>query len=179
MAVLLPGAGYPANGPLLHWSAALAVEQGWHVQALDWTITGQARKAPEEFVELAVERAFADAPTATSRLVIAKSFGTYALPWAVRHGIPGIWLTPVLSEPALSDALGRAGSTHLAIGGDRDSMWLPQNVQNSAAQMFTVSGADHSLELESGWRDSIDAQCEVLERVSRHIGHLRPRAVDN
>jgi hypothetical protein len=32
VALVLPGAGYTAQAPLLSWSVALLAERGWHVQ---------------------------------------------------------------------------------------------------------------------------------------------------
>ena len=36
------------------------------------------------------------APDDQPVLVVAKSLGTLALPWAVERGLPGVWLTPLL-----------------------------------------------------------------------------------
>ena len=172
VAVLLPGSGYTVQAPLLSWCAAMLVELGWHVQAVEWTVTDEAREHPEAFVERAVELAFAEAPEGDDRLVVGKSFGTFALPWAVRHEIPGIWLTPVLTEPALVRALDAAGATHLAVGGDQDPLWRPESVPTTGARLVTVPGGDHGLTVEAGWRDSIDAQTTVFEQVAEHVQRL-------
>lgn len=170
VAVLLPGgSGYTVRGPLLHWSAALLFELGWHVQAVEWTITPSEREQPQAFVAEAVAAAFEAAPAAEQRLVVGKSFGSHALPWAVANAVPGIWLTPVLTDEAVARALATAGTEHLAVGGDQDELWRPDAVGPTAATMVTVTGADHALESRAGWRESQALQRTVLERITAFV----------
>lgn len=175
VAVLLPGGGYTVQAPLLHWCAIMLIEQGWRVQAVDWSIGEAARTEPMAFVEAALQTALEEAPQATERLVVGKSFGSYALPWAVDNGVPGVWLTPVLTYLDLREALGRADAGHLAVGGDRDDMWLPDEVTAAGAELVTMVGADHSLEIGTDWRASVAAQIEVHEAVDRHVRGLNQR----
>ncbi|MEP7762650.1 hypothetical protein [Sanguibacter sp. 25GB23B1] len=172
VAVLLPGAGYTVQAPLLSWSAALLVELGWHVQAVEWTMTDEARERPVAFVERAVEAAFADAPVTDRRLVVGKSLGAFALPWAVRHGVPGIWLTPVLTDPVVARALDDADASHLAAGGDRDTAWLPESAPSTAARLVTVPGGDHGLLVPGRWLASVEVQTALLQQVSEHVRTL-------
>lgn len=175
VAVLLPGGGYTVQAPLLHWCAIRLIDAGWRVQAVDWSIHEAARAEPMAFVEAALQTALEEAPDATQRLVVGKSFGSYALPWAVDNGLPGIWLTPVLTYADIREALGRADSTHLAVGGNLDEMWLPHEVSPSGAELLTIVGADHSLEIGTDWRASVAAQIEVHEAVDRHLAGLPTR----
>jgi len=168
VAVILPGAGYTAQAPLLYWSAELLVERGWHVQAVEWQITAEVRERSAAFAVEAVERAFADAPPADHRLVLAKSFGTFALPWALANDVPGVWLTPVLVDAGIRTALAQAGDRHLAVGGDRDIAWHPVDEVVTKARLVTVPGADHGLEV-GDWRSSVEAHVGVLEHVTRHL----------
>lgn len=167
LAVLLPGTGYTAKAPLLYWCAELLVQQGWRVEAVEWVISDDARRNPRAFVEAEVDLAFAAASNAPGRLVVGKSFGSYALPWAVDSNVPGLWLTPILTDPEICDALATAPASHLAIGGGVDPMWAPSVTLATAAQMVTIEGADHSLLVDGDWRASRACQTEALETVSR------------
>lgn len=169
VAVLLPGAGYTVQAPLLYWCATLLVERGWHVQAVDWTVGEAARADPLEFVEQAVTEAFAASPASGRRLLVAKSFGTFALPWARRSGIAGVWLTPMLTEEPVRRALAAATPADLAIGGDRDPFWQPDTVAGTAARLVTEPGANHALTLPGDWQGSIRLQERVLATVSGHL----------
>lgn len=174
VAVLLPGGGYTVQAPLLYWCAEMLVDLGWHVQAVTWTVTDDdVRERAQELVERAVEQAFAEAPAHERRLVVGKSLGTFALPWAVRHGVPGAWLTPVLTEAAVADALAAADESHLAVGGDRDPAWLPASVRSTRARLRTVPGGNHALTVETGWRHSVDAQTAAIHEVAEHVRTLR------
>lgn len=172
VAVLLPGSGYTVQAPLLSWCAAMLVDLGWHVQAVEWTMTDEAREQPVAFVERAVVQAFAEAPAHARRLVVGKSLGTFALPWAVGHGVPGVWLTPILTDPAVARALDAADASHLAVGGDRDTVWLPESVPSTAARLVTVPGGDHGLMVPGGWRASVETQTTVIDQVSEHVRQL-------
>jgi hypothetical protein len=172
VAVILPGQGYSVQRPLLYWAARMLVEQGWHVEAVEWRVTEDALEAPRPFVEAAVAVAFDAAPRAATRLVVAKSFGTHALPWAVDEGVPGVWLTPLLTDPSLASALARGGDAHLAVGGDCDDVWRPAEVGAAGVHTLTVPGADHGLEIAGGWRASARVHLDVLERVARHVEAL-------
>ncbi|WP_411722328.1 hypothetical protein [Mycetocola sp.] len=167
VAVLLPGTGYTVQAPLLYWSAELLAQQGWRVEAVEWMVSDEAQRNPRAFVEAAVDLAFATAPGASRRLVVGKSFGSFALPWAIDSKVPGIWLTPVLTDLEIYDALAAAASSHLAIGGGADPMWAPSSSLTTGAQLTTLEGADHSLLLDGDWHGSIALHAEVLEIVAR------------
>ena len=176
VAVLLPGTGYTAQAPLLYWCGALLREAGWHVEVVEWTVTDEDIENPVPFVEYAVTAAFAAAftaaPQATTRLIVAKSLGTFALPWAIENDVPGVWLTPILTDPAVSDALASANSAHLAVGGSRDPMWVPENAEGTDASLATLDDGDHRLEVDAGWQASLDAQYDLLERIAVHVAKL-------
>lgn len=103
-------------------------------------------------------------------MIVAKSLGTHALPWARQHRVPGVWLTPVLTDPLIRSALADAGPEDLAIGGDRDELWLPESLAGTAAHLVTVPGANHSLEIEGDWRASLAAQSDVFTAIAIHLG---------
>ncbi|RLQ86489.1 hypothetical protein [Mycetocola zhadangensis] len=170
VAVLLPGTGYTIHAPLLYWSGKLLAERGWHVQGVEWEVDAAA--GPVSFVEEAVTAAFEDAPGTSRRLIVAKSFGCFALPWAQREGVAGIWLTPVLTSDDVTAALRNASSSHLAIGGNADEMWLPDAVAGTRARVVNVIDADHSLTVKNDWRASLSAQSRVFDAVSTHLDEL-------
>jgi hypothetical protein len=169
VAVLLPGVNYTVQAPLLSWCATLLAERGWHVQGVEWAVDGEALAHPLTFVERAVAEAFAVSPPSRRRLVVAKSFGTYALPWARREGIPGVWLTPLLTEGPVVSALRAAPDGDVAIGGSLDAFWQPAAVAGTAATLVTVPGAGHALTLPGDWRGSLAAQERILTRIAAHV----------
>ncbi|ANP73626.1 alpha/beta hydrolase [Cryobacterium arcticum] len=169
VAVLLPGVNYSVQAPLLYWCATILAERGWHVQAVEWTVDDEARAHPLPFVERAVADAFDSCPPSSRRLIVAKSFGTYALPWARRAGIAGVWLTPLLSEEPVCLAVREATTADLAIGGELDAFWRPDNVAGTEAQLLSVPGAGHGLTRQGDWQGSLELQSSVLKRIESHL----------
>lgn len=169
LVLLLPGAGYGRQAPLLWWSHAIAAGYGAEVVAPTWTVDAAAKADPVAFVERAVAAAL---DCRMPDLVVAKSFGSYALPWAVRYGIDGVWLTPVLTDGTVAAALAGCGSGTLAVGGSADPLWVPSAVGTTRAGLHTVDGADHALEVTGDWRRSQRLQSDVLELVDRRIRTL-------
>ena len=106
-------------------------------------------------------------------LVVAKSFGCCALPWAVRNGIAGVWLTPVCTLGSVAHALAVASATDVAVGGSADPLWQPDAIGGGGARRQTVDGADHALEVRGDWRRSQRLQAEVLDLVEGRIAALR------
>ncbi len=169
VAVLLPGVRYTAQAPLLYWCGQMLSALGWHVEAVEWTIDEAALEDPQRFVELAVDVAFDAAPEAARRLIVAKSFGTYALPWARRRGIPGVWLTPILTDDAILQGLRGATSADIAIGGTADRFWLPDAIEDTEARLISVPGANHSLEIPGEWSRSLAVQNDIFLHIARHL----------
>lgn len=169
LVLVLPGAGYGHEAPLLWWTRAIAEQHGARVVAPAWTVDSAAKAEPVAFVEQQVEQAL---DGRRPDLVVAKSFGCFALPWAVRLGIDGAWLTPVLTHPAVGAALAGAGPGTVAIGGSADDMWLPSAVGTTRAGLHTVDGADHALEVRGDWRRSQRLQSDVLGLVEERVATL-------
>lgn len=164
--LLLAGAGYGQQAPLLWWSRQIALDADCDVVAPSWVVDDAAGAAPVAFVEGEIATALGDR---LPDLVVAKSFGCFALPWAVRNGVPGVWLTPVLTHDDVAAALAAAADGNVAIGGSDDPMWRPERVPVTAASLQTVAGADHSLHVTGDWRRSQRLQADVFETVAAAV----------
>ncbi|WIE79883.1 hypothetical protein [Curtobacterium sp. MCSS17_016] len=172
LVLVLAGAGYGQQAPLLWWTSEIAAAAGCEVVAPRWQVDDAAGADPVGFVETAVAAALGDR---LPDLVVAKSFGCFALPWAIRHEVPGVWLTPVLTHDDVAAALAAATDVHVAIGGGDDTMWRPERVSGTAARLQTVDRADHSLQVAGDWRRSQRLQADVFDVVERRVTTLRPR----
>jgi hypothetical protein len=144
------------------------------VQGVTWKVDDAAANDPAPFVEEAVSAAFASSPRASRRLIVAKSFGCFALPWAKRERIPGIWLTPVMTSDVVRRELSDATPYDLVIGGDADDLWQPRSLDGTRARLLTVPDADHSLTVRAGWRASRSAQSGVFDAISTHLDTHMP-----
>ncbi|MBF4561991.1 hypothetical protein ITJ43_07540 [Microbacterium sp. VKM Ac-2870] len=168
-AVLLPGHGYTAQAPLLHWSGLLLAEAGWNVYAVEWT--DAAADDPAAFLR----RAWAEATGALERvpdLVVAKSLGTFAAPLAIAAGIPGVWLTPLVRHDIVAEALSAASDDHLVVAGTADASWNRDRIVGTRASVAVVADADHSLLIPGDWRASYAAQQTVFARIAAHVADV-------
>ena len=94
-AVILPGgSGYTVDHPLLWWTAQVLAENGWRVVTVRWQVDAAARADAVSFVARAAQDALDLAGPTDRTLIVGKSFGTYAAPWAAEQGWPGVVADP-------------------------------------------------------------------------------------
>ncbi|MCU1403865.1 MAG: hypothetical protein JWQ43_168 [Glaciihabitans sp.] len=172
VALILPGAGYTTQAPLLYWPILALAEAGWEVWSIDWhaDIDDATHQDMQGFVESALATAEVTLP-APPELVLAKSLGTFALPYLAHRDVRAVWLTPILTDPVVADALARVTSgRHLAVGGSADPSWRPDLISNASARLVTIEAADHRLEVTSTqWRQSAEVQLTVVDQVVAHL----------
>jgi hypothetical protein len=160
-ALVLPGAAYTVQA---------MTERGCDVWTIDWhaDIDETVRLDMRAFVEASVRRAEAIMPSPPA-FVVAKSFGTYAMPYYLGSPVWAVWMTPILSDPVLAGTLARASEGHLAIGGSADPSWRPDLTEGTGARLVTVEGADHVLLRPDGWRESASTQLELIDTAVSHL----------
>jgi predicted alpha/beta-hydrolase family hydrolase len=169
VAVILPGANYPVEAPLLFWTAQMLTDLGWHVRAVRWKLDDAARRDPYAFTAAAAEMAFADAPPAAARLIAAKSFGTLCIPWAERAAVPGLWLTPILTDPHIRETLARTSKSDLLVGGSNDELWDGGHRNEKNGRFVEIPDADHGLHVRGDWRASVAAQLSALAHIEAFV----------
>lgn len=157
--IVLPGRAYPIDAPLLFWTAGGLAEDGWFVQAVRW----QRPSMEPAFVEQALQTAQCEGPSADLTLVLAKSLGTLAAPAAAEQRLPAIWLTPLLKDESVAQALSAYPVPQLVVGGSADPVW-PQDASTPSGEVMYVDGADHGME-RGGIRESNAVHMDVVDRV--------------
>ncbi len=172
VAVLLPGANYPVEAPLLFWVAEMLVDSGWHVQAVRWSLDDAARSEPYEYTTGAVQQAIADAPETETTLIVAKSFGTLCIPWADKANIPGLWLTPILTDEKVRATLDVTSRRDLLIGGSEDDLWDGGRRDEKASTFIEIAGADHALQIPGDWGASLDVHREVVTHAENFVAAM-------
>jgi len=179
LALVLPGSGYTADMPLLHYPARLLLEAGADLLVLEYAYG--AAPPPER------ERLFADVGAACRAALaqrpydrvtlLGKSLGTLAMAALLDAGtVPAdaraIWLTPTLDDDRIWARLRRAGGGAVVAIGTADprydaarlaAVWATPGIET-----VVVDGADHGLELPGDVPGSLAA----LGRVVRAVQHL-------
>ena len=171
IAVLLPGARYVPAAPLL-WFARMAVQaQGWSVLQV-WDEWDQSVEA-DQWVADRLEAALSYVGEVPNPLLIAKSLTSLALPTAVEHGIPGVWLTPLLNKEEVRAALQAAQAPTLAVGATADPSWDSEFVSGlSNIEVIEIVGSNHVLQHPTDLTKSIDYLRLVTEGIEGFVGRL-------
>ena len=186
-AVLVPGLHYTVHHPLLFHVGQVFAAAGMGWVEVTWTgdLSDGSFGCWGPVIEQATEEAIAHCGT-TDPIVVGKSIGTAAVSVAARHGLTGVWLTPILvaaNELAgpFADVV-RAGleaseGPDLVIAGSNDGFFDASSVPERH-RVIEVAGADHGLLDRRDARASarhvgtvVDAVHDHVERWSRSSGH--------
>ena len=165
--VLLPGARYPTQAPLLWFAREIALAQGAGVlEVLDEM---PSEGDPFAWARDRADRAL-DFTPATRGLVIGKSLASAATGLVADRSLPALWLTPMLNQRAVLDGLSRDSAPTMLIGGTLDEMWKPDAlVQAQGLEIVELPGLDHSLQVPGDPSASLKALEEVASLVQRFL----------
>ncbi|WP_110180496.1 alpha/beta hydrolase [Nocardioides solisilvae] len=173
-ALLLPGRNYPPSAPLLHFARQAVEQHGWTARPLPWAsdATTPSEAAADAWVRRHVEEVVADG--GEPALVVAKSLGTRAAPYAAERGLPAIWLTPLLVVPAVAEAIAANPARQLLVGGLADELWDPAvaaRLAEGGCDVLEVPDADHGMLTGDAVR-SAEVQYAVAETTDLFLRSL-------
>jgi hypothetical protein len=168
VASVFPGRGYTPDRSLLYYCRMLLLDRGWTVREV-WWVDGDETDPEAVLVQATREL---DEVSAGLHLVVAKSLGTFALPLAVERGLPGVWLTPILTEASIATAVRHLSAPSLLVGGSKDRLWDGRVARQSAADVLELDGANHSLEFGESVEPSLAALQQVVSRVATFVDRL-------
>lgn len=168
-AVLIPGARYGTSAPLLMYAGIAARARGAAVELVEWTRQNEVSRLAEADrgswvladVHPVLDRLGAEHPELIP-VLIGKSLGSYAAALASRRGLPAIWLTPVLTDHWVRDALRTATAPYLLVGGTADKLWDGALSRELTPHVLEVDGADHGMHVPG----PLAASADVLGRVA-------------
>jgi hypothetical protein len=170
VAFLVPGHGYSAERPLLHFAQAVFARHGWTTENVWWTEPPPARDGQDHAAWYERLRTFAiaqvgpvlDAERAPRIALVGKSLGTLTAALAARRGLPAVWLTPVLRDSRLGDDLRRCTAPYLLVGSNADRSWDGALARELGGPILEADGADHGLETPD---DPVNSAA-ILQRVT-------------
>jgi pimeloyl-ACP methyl ester carboxylesterase len=166
IAVLVPGAGYTAQGPLLAY-ARLAVERrDAQARVIDWS--------PPDLEDPSKQLAWVcsqvrDVLGPDRAVLIGKSLGTLAATLAAERDLPAIWLTPLLHRPDVVEAIAMATHPPLLVGGTHDRAWDGTRARRLSPHVLEIPDADHALYVPGSVRRTAIAAGRVAEAVEQHL----------
>lgn len=173
VALVAPGRSYPPTAPLLDFAKVALLQHGFTVQQIWWDSLTRGEEESEPWVRRHVAAAHAQ-EDADHVLVVGKSLGTLAASYAAERGLDAIWLTPLLTTPAVAEALGANAGRQLLVGGLADELWDPavsRELEEGGCQVLAVPDADHGM----GTRDAVrtaEIHLEVARAVETYLSGL-------
>lgn len=172
--ILLPGANYGPDAPLLWFAREAALASGRNVLAV-WDTFDRAND-PVLWVEERAEAAIRYGDATRPPMIVAKSLTTLAAPLVSRLALSAVWLTPLIrsGEAAISEAVraGLAANTapSLLVGGTADSTWDGREARSfPKAMVVEIADADHLLQVPGDPARSIEALRMVTAAVTRFL----------
>jgi hypothetical protein len=163
--VVLPGSSFGPRAGLLMYAGAVPAARGARVHHHSWS-----PDRPDPFEPPVEDWVRAEVAPLLDRLggtpvLIGKSLGTNAAALAAERALPAVWLTPVLTLPWVSAAMGRATAPFLLVGGTADPYWDPAAARRLSPHVLEVDGADHGMLVPGPVTASVAVLAQVVEAM--------------
>jgi predicted alpha/beta hydrolase len=132
LVIVLPGAGYTTQAPLLHFTTGIFYTKGFDVLHINYTFSRQEMATLNEKdlardVQLAIDKAIKKKKY-SNYYIVAKSIGTKVLRYLLDNTLlkdaKVIWLTPILQNNNVFNTMLNSNNKGLCIFGEKDSVCL-------------------------------------------------------
>ncbi|TFE00097.1 alpha/beta fold hydrolase [Jeotgalibacillus sp. R-1-5s-1] len=184
-ALILPGAGYSIQAPLMHYATSLLVKEGYQVILADYAYNKESYNSmsDEEYRasvlkdgELIFEKT-GQLRKDGSLLIVGKSIGTMMMAQESNlnrlSDVKAIWMTPLVHGELVRQALEHTKWPSLSIIGDHDFCYSPEAAEaierNPLVNNEVIAGTDHALQFEDDLLGSIDVLKQVVESLVRFL----------
>ena len=182
LAILLPGAGYTVQAPLLHFSTGVFLNKSFDVLQVnysyndkfydDFTIE-EIDQAIKYDVKVVIDKVLAN-KTYENYYLIGKSLGTIAMSSELKRDVfkeaKALWLTPLLNQEDVFESMLNGSNSSLCLIGDNDHHYNAERYAQLANNKNLVSrlypNADHGLQYESDPVNSIDLLKVIVKEIN-------------
>ena len=178
LGLVLPGRGYPPAAPLLAFASQALEQHGYAVEQVWW----DARQCPEDdpdgwVIDQAAVALAAQHDVFPTTVVVGKSLGTRAAPWAAEHGYDAIWLTPLLFVDDLVAGIAAHRGRQLLVCGQADEAWdadVAADLRREGCDVMEIPDADHGLCVPGDVVRSAEIHVEVARRMTAFLAGPAP-----
>ncbi|WP_191557043.1 alpha/beta hydrolase [Metabacillus idriensis] len=181
LAIMFPGLGYTAQGPLFHYATGVYINKNVDVLHINYQYNSAFYESfSNEELDEALKRdvrnvidTVLSSHTYSNFYLIGKSLGTIALASELGRtaffDAKVIWLTPLLNREDVFGSMVKRKKRGLCIIGDKDPYYKKERFQelkkNPAIDSLLIPEANHSLEVEGDPAGSIDILKEVMTKI--------------
>ncbi|WHY78478.1 alpha/beta hydrolase [Neobacillus sp. WH10] len=185
--IMLPGLGYSTQRPLFHYATGMCLNHNIDVLQINYHFAKneQFKKLSEtdqdqwmyEDVKAVVDEVLKET-VYKHCILMSKSIGTIpmAMEWTEKNYIKntiGVWLTPLMKDDNVFQALLNTDRPSLCVIGDHDHHFIKERISslknNNLVSTVVIPNADHGLEIKGDILASIEAIKEVIERVQEFM----------
>ncbi|MDG5788384.1 alpha/beta hydrolase [Evansella sp. AB-P1] len=180
LAIILPGAGYSTQGPLLFYTSGIYYNKGFDILQINYSFSGNELEAIKDEYFINDVKQIIDLVLDNSEYksisIIGKSIGTIALASLVKETSytylidKTIWLTPLLQRDDVYEAMKKSTKKSLCIIGDNDPCYVDERYNELKHNHFftlqLIRNADHSLSIMENPIESIEILKNVMIEVS-------------
>ena len=177
LGLVLPGRAYSPAAPLLEFARLTLLQHEYAVQQVWWDAESRPTGAdPNAWVcDQAAAALAAEAVTPRRVVLVGKSLGTRAAPYAAERGYDAIWLTPLLVEPTLVAGIRSSPARQLLVGGSADEFWDPEvaaALVREGCEVMEIPDADHGLCAADDVVRSASMHADVTRRMDAFLSGL-------
>ncbi|UOK59793.1 MULTISPECIES: alpha/beta hydrolase [Metabacillus] len=181
LAIMLPGLGYTAQGPLFHYSTGVFLNKNADVLHINYQYNAAFYESfTNEEIDEALKRdvrnvidTVLSAHTYSVFYLIGKSLGTIALASELGRtaffDAKVIWLTPLLNREDVFGSIVKSKKRGLCMIGDKDPYYKEDRFQqlkdNPILNSVLIPEANHSLELDGDPVGSVDILKAVIAKI--------------
>jgi hypothetical protein len=187
LAIVFPGRGYTSQGPLLHYTINLLLENRINVLSVDYNymnnpeFNGLEWEKKQEWLFADVEEAFkvaTDSIDAEIRILVGKSLGTLAIghlldTFSSTRKNTAIWHTPLVKMPHLVRQITKHKPHSLFVIGTSDPHYEKEVLDEvkgaTNGKLIVIEGANHSMEVSGGVEDSLEVMTEIVGGIRQFL----------
>ncbi|WP_281202739.1 alpha/beta hydrolase [Cytobacillus kochii] len=183
LAIILPGMGYTAQAPLLHYSTGVFLQKYFDVLQVNYQYNNKVyddftMEEISEAIKLDVKTVLDDVlanKTYENFYLIGKSLGTIAMGYELNRecyeNAKAIWLTPLIQREDVFGAMVRSKNKSLCIIGDKDPCYIEERyskvIENQNVTSVLIPNVNHGLEYDGNTVESIDVLKGVIAEVEQ------------
>ncbi|MGM8214840.1 alpha/beta hydrolase [Bacillaceae bacterium W0354] len=178
LAVVLPGAGYTANAPLLHYSTGVYLHKGFDVFHVKYNYPKDifTNMSDEDFAEEVITVINSVKNEYEEFVFITKSLGTLALAHIIETAniniSHNIWLTPLIHMESVYQKMLTSKYKGLVIIGDEDPCYNEERyhtfTENTLLTTHLIKGTNHALEYSDDPVNSVNVLKEIVNIMNEY-----------
>lgn len=186
--IMLPGLGYTTQGPLFYYSTNVCINNNLDFLHINYNYMDNVKfnhlseHEQEKWMyadaKLVIETVLNDVEY-EKYFFLGKSIGTIPMSYIWKekdfinhHKIYGIWLTPLLKEKTVYDALLNSVVPSYFVIGNQDPYFseeLNHSLNNEQVSRLIIPNADHSLEIQGNIKATMTAAKQIIISIEDFI----------